>query len=135
MSNVTTITKFNKYYQQIHKTGITCIASKEITTVMAVSTPRQLVATPFIPSPSQHPQSPPRKSETISTDLFLLAVLDALCADLDVGTIASSRQDLGAQFELEALLGKATLESFGNLHVDAQAAHMSQELHTRHLRS
>ena len=102
---------------------------------MAVSTPRQLVATPFIPSPYPPPPPPCRKSGTISTDLILLAVFDALCADLDVGTIASGRQHLGVQFELEALLGKATLESFGNLHVDAQATHMSQELHTRHLRS
>ena len=90
------------------------------------------LAHPLPSPPNTHTHT---ESKSTSTDLFLLAILDALCVDLDVGTITRGRQDLGVQQELEALLGKATLEIFGHLHVDAQSAHMAQELHTRHLRA
>ena len=53
--------------------------------------------------------------------------------NVDDVTGTFGRHDLGVEFEFDALFGKNALEILGHFHVDAQAAHVTQELHTRNL--
>lgn len=54
--------------------------------------------------------------------------------DLAVGPLGGPH-DFGAELELEALLLQDALEALGDLHVDAHAANVAQELHGCHLRA
>ena len=67
------------------------------------------------------------------THFLGLAVLDALHGDLDLVSLLPGARDLGVELELESLLGADPLELLGDLHVDAHAADVAEELDGGHL--
>ena len=67
--------------------------------------------------------------DDVGVELLTLAVLDILHVDLvrAVGLLVGA-EDLGAHFELEALLLEGALEVLGNFAIDTDAANGVQEL-------